>query len=251
MKLFQFVQIFCFLGMLFSSTTLCSGNDEITFVTVGLGNVGKYVTKFAVEKGMKCVGGVNKQSHIGEDVGDYVGLESSLGVAITKSEDLEQLLKNTKPNIIFHTIHDSPQVVAQQYKMIASLSNQENNPNGEYFNVITSLMDYWYPFRSVNNQDIVTGARELDSLFKSHKTSILATGVQDILGDSLLPGLLAIMDQNKLRRVQNFMSFNLNAAAYQHWALGPSVVTGLYDLFPFLIGVWFYFWISFVQYVVH
>src|SRR5262249_25417919 len=72
----------------------------IKVLHVGLGPIGAAIAKLTAERaGLKIVGGVDIDPvKAGRDVGDVVGLDRRVGIAV--STDLAKALKSTKPDVV-------------------------------------------------------------------------------------------------------------------------------------------------------
>eukprot|EP01084_Bolivina_argentea_P064304 117302_1 len=217
-----FVQFILFCSLMWHN---CS---SLTFVTIGMGNVGKRITKLALENGLKCVGGVTRTSNLGKDIGTVIG-EDEIGVKITSSNNLSKLLLTHKVNIIFEATTTMLNMNGHYtlFKSILDLSTKENNPNGDYFNIITVESSFYYPFKSYSiiakeYVDMVK-INELNRISKSKQIGIIGTGVQDLFVHSLLPSLLPLVPNFNTIKIQ--YSFNANHPYYSAYVSGINIDT--------------------------
>eukprot|EP01084_Bolivina_argentea_P236729 397986_1 len=198
----------------------------LTFITIGMGSVGKRITKLALNNGLECVGGLTRTSNLGLDIGTVIGIDQ-IEINITTSNTLTELLLNTKPNIIFDSTSTTNSIDENYdlFKSILSLSTDENNPNGEYFNIITVEMGFYYPWKTFSELSSkytnITKINELHSLSKSKKIGIIGTGVQDLFFHSILPLLLPLVPDFNTIKIS--LSLNLNHPYYAQYVSGADI----------------------------
>ena len=95
----------CTLWIILTLMALLCDCFSLTFVTIGMGSVGKRITRLALDNGLQCVVAITRESNLGKDVDLIVGLNEESGIKITSNQDnLNKLLSETKPNIIFESI---------------------------------------------------------------------------------------------------------------------------------------------------
>src|SRR5690349_2305880 len=77
-------------------------SHPIRVVHYGLGATGSNIARLtAAQRGLQIVGGIdNDPEKIGHDLGEVIGLDHSLDAPV--SADVEELLAQTKPDIIIH-----------------------------------------------------------------------------------------------------------------------------------------------------
>jgi len=82
--------------------------DKIRFVHVGLGSMGANLCKVALQKsGIEIVGAIERVN-LGKDVGEVIGLDRKIGVALT--DDLVAALA-AKPDVVLHSTLSSLELV--------------------------------------------------------------------------------------------------------------------------------------------
>ncbi|GAI54480.1 unnamed protein product, partial [marine sediment metagenome] len=132
---------------------------KIRFVHIGLGPVGVKLCKLALEKeGVEIVGAVEKVN-LGKDVGEVIGLDKKLNVALT--EDINTALA-AKPDIVLHSTLSSLARVREQLLPIIKAG----------VNIVSTCEELSYPW---DKQPEI--AKELDSLAKENNVTVLGTGV--------------------------------------------------------------------------
>jgi len=71
-------------------------------VVYGLGPIGQLIAKVALERGIELVGAIDiDPSKVGRDVGELIGLKSSIGVRV--EGDADKVLNETKPDVVLHS----------------------------------------------------------------------------------------------------------------------------------------------------
>jgi len=131
---------------------------------------------------LALVGGVDiDPATVGKDLGEAVGLERPLGVAV--SDDLEALLATTEIDIVLNCTSSSLPVVAAQLEP-----------------VITSGIDVISTCEELACPPDPAAARALDALAREHGATVLGTGVNPGFMMDTLPILLTTVCQD-VRRV--------------------------------------------------
>ena len=73
---------------------------KVKVVQFGTGKMAKYTMRYVYEKGGEVVGAVDVNPEvIGKDIGDVMGVEKK-GVVVTALDKAEDMLKQTKPDIV-------------------------------------------------------------------------------------------------------------------------------------------------------
>ena len=158
----------------------------------GVGVIGGLVAKFLLEKkGIEIVGAVDvARDKVGMDLGDIIGVNKHLGMAI--SDDADSVLSRTKPDIVIHTTSSFVEKVYPQIEAIVKHG----------VNVVSTCEELSYPYLSSPKL-----ARELDEIAKKHDATILGTGINPgFLMDTLVIALTAPcerIEQIKVARVMN------------------------------------------------
>ncbi|MEM2465717.1 MAG: hypothetical protein QXZ47_00220 [Candidatus Bathyarchaeia archaeon] len=151
--------------------------EEVKVVLYGVGVVGRLIAKFLLEKrGVKIVGAIDvAEDKVGKDLGEVLGLNRKLGIAV--SSDVDAILLKTKPDI---TIHATSSYLKDTHLQIASVIKHG-------VNVISTCEELSYPYYSEPKI-----AKELDKLAKKHGVTVLGTGINPgFLMDTLVITLTA------------------------------------------------------------
>ena len=133
---------------------------SLKVVQVGCGPVGCSIVRLILQKAnLKLLGAVDLVN-AGRDLGDVAGLGEKLGIII--SEDASMVLGKAKPDCVLHaTGSNLDSVYPQLEKIIESGSN-----------IVTTCEELSYPYRKYPKL-----AANIDKLAKSHRVTVLATGV--------------------------------------------------------------------------
>lgn len=60
---------------------------EVKAILFGVGSMGKMITRYMLDKGIKIVGAINRKSNLGDDLGQVADLGQDLGIIITNDPD--------------------------------------------------------------------------------------------------------------------------------------------------------------------
>ena len=143
----------------------------------GVGVIGSLVAKFLLEKkGVEIVGAIDvAKEKVGKDLGNIIGINKPLGIVI--SDDADNTLSRTKPDIVVHT---TSSFVEKVYPQIEGILKHG-------VNVVSTCEELSYPYLSSPKL-----ARELDEIAKKHDATILGTGINPgFLMDTLVIALTA------------------------------------------------------------
>ncbi|MGQ9530079.1 MAG: NAD(P)H-dependent amine dehydrogenase family protein [Candidatus Bathycorpusculaceae bacterium] len=135
---------------------------KVRVVLFGVGAVGSLIAKFLLEKeGVEIVGAIDvAKDKVGKDLGEVLGLEKKVGVKV--SDDVDDVLSKTKPDI---TIHATSSFLKDTYPQLASIIKHG-------VKVISTCEELSYPHHTEPKI-----AKELDALAKKHKVTVLGTGI--------------------------------------------------------------------------
>jgi 2,4-diaminopentanoate dehydrogenase len=141
---------------------------KIRAVIWGLGNLGKITARFMLEAGVNIVGAIGRESNLGKDVGEVLGLVSPLKVVVRSDSDA--VLAETKPDIVVicfgHLLADIAPAIR---KSVEHGANVIGIPDGAF-----------YPWNEAPDL-----ASELDKLAKANGVTVSASGFQDVIWSSL------------------------------------------------------------------
>ena len=76
---------------------------KIRVVQFGTGKMSVYTMRYCYEKGAEVVGAIDiNPDVVGKDIGEIMGTENK-GVTVTAKEQAEEMLKQTKPDVVIVT----------------------------------------------------------------------------------------------------------------------------------------------------
>ena len=136
--------------------------DKVRVVLCGIGAVGRRIAEFLLTKeGVEIVGAIDvAKDKVGRDLGEVLGIEKKLGVAV--SDDADVVLSGAQTDVM---VHATTSFLKQVYPQIAKALEHG-------VNVVSTCEELSYPYFA--NIDI---ARKLDELAKRHGATVLGTGV--------------------------------------------------------------------------
>ena len=144
---------------------------QINVVQIGCGKMSKYIMKYIYDLGGSIVGAVDiNETIIGTDIGSVMETESK-GIIINDVSRLDELLKETKPNIAVITTQSFLNDIEELIRCCV-----RNNVN-----VITTSEEAF--FASNSNPNLY---HELDILAKTNNVTITGCGYQDIFWGNLI-----------------------------------------------------------------
>ena len=159
-------------------------------VQFGCGPIGCSVVRLAAQKSNFEIVGAIDLVNTGKDVGEVAGVDRKLGVAI--SDDADAVLKNTKPDAVFHTTGSNLENVFPQLEKIM----------GYGANIVSTCEELSYPYRK---QPAL--AAKIDKVAKDNKVTVLGTGVNPgFLMDAwplFMTGVCQNVTQVKVVRIQD------------------------------------------------
>ncbi|MBT3363950.1 MAG: dihydrodipicolinate reductase [Chloroflexi bacterium] len=172
--------------------------NSIKAVQFGCGPVGCAVAKMANKRNnIELVGAVDVDpAKKGKDLGEVMGLDSKLGIAIT--DDIKNVLAKHKVDVVFHQTVSTMDKATPQLVMLAGLG----------LNVVSTAEELSYPY--IANPD---RAKQIDDAAKAGNASILGTGINPgFLQDSWPIAMTALcekVEHIKSVRVQNAITRRL------------------------------------------
>jgi len=136
--------------------------EKIRTIQLGCGPIGCEVAKLALQRNyIQLVGAVDiDPQKEGQDLGQLLGIEKKLGMVIT--DNIEALLTQEKPDLVFHTTCSELNQVYAQLKLLLEAQ----------VNVVSTCEELSFPYTKSPNL-----AAELNQLAKSNQVSLLATGI--------------------------------------------------------------------------
>jgi 4-hydroxy-tetrahydrodipicolinate reductase len=178
--------------------------ERIKAISYGLGEMGKLITRLAVEKGVLVVGAIGHVSNIGQDVGEVVGLGYPLNVKV--SNDADMVLREQEADIALVALFTE---MERMYPHLAKCIE-----NG--LNVITTSEEALYPWPT--SPELVA---KLDKLAQKHGVTITGSGSDDIFGVNLLSMLTGSSHtvESVLMRTQ-FDADEYGPVVMEYWHVG-------------------------------
>ena len=138
---------------------------------IGCGKMSKYTMRYVYEHGAQIVGAVDiNKDIIGKDIGTVIE-GASLGVTINDLNELDRLLKETKPNI----------AIVTTMSLLADLGDVLRTCASNGVNAITTCEEAFFAENSNP-----TLWKELDILAKANNCTITGCGYQDVFWGNLI-----------------------------------------------------------------
>lgn len=165
---------------------------KIKVAQYGTGKMSVYTMRYVYEKGAEIVGAVDiNPDVIGKDIGEI--METDLkGVKVVSSEDAEQMLKETKPDICIVTTMSLLKDVENPLLLCARLG----------INAITTCEEAFFPANS--NPDLT---KQIDELAKANNCTITGSGYQDIYWGQLISSIAG--STHKITKIKGSSSYNV------------------------------------------
>ena len=166
---------------------------KIKFVQYGCGKMAKYTIRYAIERGMECVGAFDiDESKFGTDAGDYAGV-GKLGVKIeTVKQDMVKRLKEVGADVAIITT----------MSLIADCAEPLLACAGAGVNAITTCEEAFFPQNSNPNL-----FKQIDTLAKKNKCTITGAGYQDVFWGNLIIALAG--STHKITKIKGSSSYNV------------------------------------------
>ena len=164
---------------------------KIRVVQYGTGKMSVYTMRYVYEKGAEIVGAIDvNPSVIGKDIGEVIGTENK-GIKVVALEQAEELLKETKPDIVIVTTMSLFSDVEDALMLCAKLG----------INAITTCEEAFFPMNSNP-----TATKKIDEMAKQTNCTITGSGYQDIYWGQLISSIAGSTHKiTKLREVQAIM----------------------------------------------
>ena len=166
--------------------------EKIKVFQIGCGKMSKFTMRYVFEHGAEVVGAVDINPNVvGRDIGEV--LESgNIGVSVKPLEELDTLLKETKPDIAIVTTMSLLNDVKNELRICAE--------NG--VNAITTCEEAFFAENSNPNL-----WRSLDELAKSNNCTITGCGYQDVFWGNLISVLAGTT--HKINKIKGSSSYNV------------------------------------------
>ena len=167
-------------------------DKKIKVAQYGVGKMSVYTMRYVYEKGAEIVGAVDiNPDVIGKDIGEIMKTDLK-GVKVVSSEDAEQMLKETKPDICIVTTMSLLKDVENPLLLCARLG----------INAITTCEEAFFPANS--NPDLT---KQIDELAKANNCTITGSGYQDIYWGQLISSIAG--STHKITKIKGSSSYNV------------------------------------------
>ncbi len=165
---------------------------KVKVVQYGTGKMSVYTMRYVYEKGGEVVGAVDTNPNvIGKDIGEVMGTENK-GVKVVSVADAENMLKETKPDIVIVTTMSLFKDVEESLMLCAKLG----------INAITTCEEAFYP---MNSNPVAT--KKIDEMAKQNGCTITGSGYQDIYWGQLISSIAG--STHKITKIKGSSSYNV------------------------------------------
>lgn len=165
---------------------------KVKVVQYGTGKMSIYTMRYVFEKGGEIVGAVDVNPNvIGKDIGEILGTDNK-GVKVVSNNEAEEMLKQTKPDIVVVETMSLISDVEDALMLCAKLG----------INAITTCEEAFFPMNS--NPQIT---RKLDELAKQTGCTITGSGYQDIYWGQLISSVAG--STQKITKIKGSSSYNV------------------------------------------
>ena len=148
--------------------------NGVKVLQYGCGKMSVYAMRYVIEAGGTIVGAVDINPNvIGSDIGSIMGTNDT-GIKVTDVKDIEELIKNTKPDICIIMTMSLLNDCKDALLTCARLG----------INAITTCEEAFYP---MNSNPTLT--KEIDNLAKANNCTITGSGYQDAFWGNLITTL--------------------------------------------------------------
>jgi len=161
-------------------------------VQYGTGKMSVYTMRYVFEKGGEVVGAVDVNPDvIGKDIGEIMGCENK-GVKVVGNQDAEQMILQTKPDIVVIETMSLISDVEDALMLCAKLG----------VNAITTCEEAFYP---MNSNPTIT--KKLDEMAKKTGCTITGSGYQDIYWGQLISSIAG--STQTIKKIKGSSSYNV------------------------------------------
>ncbi|MBO6233506.1 MAG: dihydrodipicolinate reductase [Clostridia bacterium] len=167
-------------------------SNKIKVVQYGTGKMSIYTMRYVYEKGGEIVGAVDVNPNvIGKDIGEIIGTNNK-GVKVVSSTDAEEMLKQTKPDIVVIETMSLISDVEDALILCAKLG----------INAITTCEEAFFP---MNSNPTIT--KKIDELAKQTGCTITGSGYQDIYWGQLISSIAG--STQRITKIKGSSSYNV------------------------------------------
>ena len=165
---------------------------KVKVVQYGTGKMSVYTMRYVYEKGAEIVGAIDVNPNvIGKDIGEIMGIENK-GITVIGVEQAEQMLSETKPDIVIVTTMSLIADVEEALMLCAKLG----------INAITTCEEAFFP---ENSNPTIT--KKIDELAKQTGCTITGSGYQDIYWGQLISSIAG--STHKITKIKGSSSYNV------------------------------------------
>ena len=166
--------------------------NGIKVLQYGCGKMSVYAMRYVYECGGEIVGAVDiNPDLIGTDIGKIMGT-SDTGIKVTDAKDIEQLIKETKPDICIVMTKSLLEDCKDALLTCAKMG----------INAITTCEEAYYP---VNSNPNLT--KEIDKLAKLNNCTITGSGYQDAFWGNLVTTIAGAT--HNITKIEGSSSYNV------------------------------------------
>lgn len=164
----------------------------IKVVQIGCGKMAKYTMRYVYEKGATIVAALDiNEDIVGKDIGSVIECEDK-GVIIENIDNLDTVLKNTKPDIAIIT---TMSLIRDLHDVLRICVNNS-------VNVVTTCEEAFF----VKNSN-PTIWREIDVLAKANNCTVTGCGYQDFSWGNLIAAIAGTT--HKIIKIKGSSSYNV------------------------------------------
>jgi 2,4-diaminopentanoate dehydrogenase len=165
--------------------------EKVKALVYGAGTVGKDIARFMLEKGVIITDAVDI-THVGEDLGDVLGLDRKLNVCIR--DDVDAVLAETGADIALMALATSMDIIYPHVKKCLEAG----------LNVITTSEEASYPWTASP-----TVTAKLDRIAKENGVTVTGSGMQDIFWATIVTHLTGA--SQRIDAIEGQVSVNVDA----------------------------------------
>ena len=165
---------------------------KVRVVQYGTGKMSVYTMRYVYEKGGEIVGAVDVNPNvIGKDIGEIMNTDNK-GIKVIDVKDAENMIKETKPDIVIVTTMSLIKDVEEALMLCARLG----------VNAITTCEEAFFP---MNSNPTIT--EKINSLAKENGCTITGSGYQDIYWGQLISSIAG--STHKITKIKGSSSYNV------------------------------------------
>lgn len=161
----------------------------------GVGFIGQKAIEMMLRKGFDVVGAIGHKKHLGEDIGELVGMGKS-GVKVTN--DVQSVIRKTKADIV------SDATITEVDKLYYDELKQFIDEGINVASISEALSFSWVTYPEVS--------KDIDQNAKDHNVTVVSTGVNPGLVMDFMPLALSSaccrVDRVKIKRVVDFSVYS-------------------------------------------